>query len=155
MGELTMGELMKRLATTGLKRTVMAGLMMTASLAAIERAYAACAPTSPVNNATVTCTGTTTNQNDPDGYGTATDAGNTINVQAGASVTGTNAGLIMNIATVNNDGSVSGSTFGVRVFNDLTLNNTGLIQATGNSPAIEANGASIANAQSGKIMGVS
>jgi len=46
-------------------------------------------PAAPVNNTTVTCTGTVTNQNSPNGYGTGVENGLTINVQAGATVTGT------------------------------------------------------------------
>ena len=33
-------------------------------------AFAQCSPAAPVNNTTVTCTGTVTNQNSPNGYGT-------------------------------------------------------------------------------------
>src|SRR5262245_37267000 len=75
------------------------------SLAASERAAAECTPPSPVNNATVTCTGTT--QNSPDGYGIETDTGNTINVQPGASVTGDRHGLTFSDGTVNNRGTIS------------------------------------------------
>src|SRR4029079_8103229 len=72
------------------------GLTLTvAPLAMMAHAQAACTPTSPVNNATVDCTGTTTNQNTPAGYGTATDVGNIINVATGATVTSTaGAGII-------------------------------------------------------------
>src|SRR5882724_11042104 len=62
------------------------------SFAASERAAADCTPRSPVNdNPNVTCTGTTSNENqDPVfgkvGYGTRDDTGNTITVQSGASV---------------------------------------------------------------------
>src|SRR4029077_17665857 len=52
-------------------------------------AFAQCSPAAPVNNTTVTCTGTVTNQNYPNGYGTGAENGLTINVQAGATVTGT------------------------------------------------------------------
>jgi hypothetical protein len=52
-------------------------------------AFAQCSPAAPVNNTTVTCTGTVTNQNSPNGYGTGVENGLTINVQAGATVTGT------------------------------------------------------------------
>src|SRR5262245_65036697 len=58
------------------------------SFTASERAAADCTPESPRDNTTVTCTGTTTNQNSPDGYGTSNDTGNTIKVETGASVTG-------------------------------------------------------------------
>ena len=58
-------------------------------LLAGDAALAVCAPTSPVNNATVTCAGTTIDQNSAAGYGTSTDTGNVITVAAGATVTGT------------------------------------------------------------------
>lgn len=72
-------------------------LMLSVSFAAIERAEAACNPATsaatPANNTTVTCSGTTTNQNDPNGWGTGNETGDTINVQTGATVTGTAAGI--------------------------------------------------------------
>ena len=40
-----------------------------------------CAPLAPVNDTTVTCTGTTTDQNNPAGYGTRNENGLTINVE--------------------------------------------------------------------------
>src|SRR5262245_51843152 len=76
------------------------------SLTASERAAAECTPKSPVNDQTVTCTGTTVNQNTnrtaKDGYGSETDTGNTITVQSGASVTGERAGLVFENGKVNN-----------------------------------------------------
>jgi hypothetical protein len=94
-----------------------------ASLAASEAARAACDPVissaNPLTNTIVTCTGTTTNQNGTTGYGVPEDAGNTINVQSGASVTGTNTGIRLSgtigtssspvvTETVNNFGAISG-----------------------------------------------
>jgi hypothetical protein len=78
------------------------------TFAAVDRAKAACDPVSPIvgTNVTVTCTGTTDNQNDPFGYGSVTDSGNTINVLSGASVTGTDVGVLMHDGTVNNDGLI-------------------------------------------------
>jgi hypothetical protein len=38
-------------------------------------AFAQCSPAAPVNNTTVTCTGTVTNQNSPNGYGTGAENG--------------------------------------------------------------------------------
>src|SRR5882724_6235895 len=88
------------------RRPAVALALLIAPFAAAERAQAACAPTSPVNNATVTCTGTTNNQNNPFGYGTVADTGNTINVQSGASVTGTDVGVVFHDGTINNVGSI-------------------------------------------------
>src|SRR4051794_36791980 len=66
------------------------GLTLTvAPFAMLGQAQAACTPTSPVNNTTVTCSATTTDQNAPDGYGTGADVGNNINVNTGATVTST------------------------------------------------------------------
>ena len=94
-------------------RLVIAPALLIAPFVAIERAAAACDPASPVDNATVTCTGTTSNQNGTNGYGTATDTGNTINVQSGASVTGKVNGLRFNDGTVNNFGTITGQGTGV------------------------------------------
>jgi uncharacterized protein with beta-barrel porin domain len=122
-------------------------------LAMLDRAEAACAPTSPVNDTTVTCTGATTDQNGTTGYGTADDTGNTYNILSGATLTGTLVGLRFNRGTVNNSGTISG-TFGVNGI-DVVVNNSGTISVNGgsgtavsgfafhvtNSGNIEANGA--------------
>ena len=89
-----------------------------------------------MNNVTVICTGATANQNGSDGYGTNTDIGNTYNILSGASVTGTNAGLIFNTSgTVNNFGTITGAgaanNGGILGVNNGTVNNTGVISATG------------------------
>jgi outer membrane autotransporter protein len=90
---------------------VTTALMLSVSFAAVDRAGAACDQTTstanPVNNTTVTCSGTTTNQNDPNGWGTGAETGDTINVQTGATVTGTAAGINVNDGTVNNGDAVS------------------------------------------------
>ena len=84
--------------------------LLIASLAASEAARAACDPVTssanPVINTTVTCTGTTTDQNGTTGYGVPEDAGNTINVQSGASVTGIDIGIQINVAVF---GAVEGT----------------------------------------------
>ena len=82
--------------------------LLIAPFAAVGRAEAQCAPNSPVNNTQVTCTGATFNQNDPNGYGTATDTGNTYNIVTGATLTGTANGLVFDSGTANNSGSISG-----------------------------------------------
>src|SRR5262245_55811543 len=100
------------------------------SFTASERAAADCTPESPRDNTTVTCTGTTTNQNSPDGYGTSNDTGNPIKVETGASVTGDRNGLVSNDGTVDNRGTISGGAdgFGI-VAGTLTLTNYGTISA--------------------------
>jgi uncharacterized protein with beta-barrel porin domain len=121
---------------TGLSRTDLVARLvvtlapLTASFAHIERAAADCTPAAPVNNAIVTCTGTTTNANAPNGYGTNSDTGNTINVQPGASVTGGSAGVLFEDGTVNNLGTISGvgaGSIGISSLEGVTVVNSGTI----------------------------
>jgi uncharacterized protein with beta-barrel porin domain len=109
--------------------------LLIAPFAVVDGANAACAPTSPVNDRTVTCSGATTNQNGTDGYGTNSDTGNTYNILSGASITGTNFGLRFNtLGTVNNSGTITGAgTNEGGVFGLVrgTVNNSGVISATG------------------------
>jgi uncharacterized protein with beta-barrel porin domain len=121
-------------------------------LAMLDRAEAACAPAAPVNDTIVTCTGATTDQNGATGYGTTSDTGNTYNILAGATLTGTFVGLRFDRGTVNNSGTISG-TFGVNGI-DVVVNNSGTISANSgigtavsgfafhvtNSGTIDANG---------------
>jgi autotransporter-associated beta strand protein len=102
-------------------------------LLAGDAALAVCTPTSPVDNATVSCTGTTIDQNLAAGYGTSTDTGNVITVAAGASVTGTGSrdGLIFDTATVLNYGTITGGLYGIQIganFADIT--NAGTISGS-------------------------
>lgn len=84
-------------------------LMMGLLVAALtgERAQAACTPASPVSNVTVTCTGTTIDQDGTTGYGRAGDTGNTYDVVAGATLAGTRDGLRFDSGTVRNSGAIS------------------------------------------------
>lgn len=109
---------------------------------AVDRAAAACAPTSPVSDTTVTCTGATANQNGTEGYGTNLDRGNTYNILSGASVTGTDTGLFFNdLGTVNNFGiitgaaTIGGTSGGIVSVGNGTVNNAaaGVISGTGAS----------------------
>ena len=91
-------------------------------------AHAACTPNAPVSNTTVTCSGTTTDQNPPNGYGTGTtESGLTINVQTGAIVSGTGAGgdglSIVSDNQVNNSGNINGVNNGINAFSNLTVVN--------------------------------
>jgi hypothetical protein len=61
-----------------LLRSAVALALLIAPFVAVERAQAACAPKSPISDATVTCTGATSNQNAPLGYGRATETRNPI-----------------------------------------------------------------------------
>jgi hypothetical protein len=106
-----------------------AALMLSVSFAAIERAEADCTPqtstTTPVNNTTVTCSGPmATPQNPPNGWGNGVETGDTINVQTGATVTGTVAGISLRDWTVNSTGLISGGQFAIVANNgDITVNN--------------------------------
>ena len=86
----------------------MFALAFPALLLSAASAFAQCTPAAPVNNTTVNCVGTVTNQNAPNGYGTGVENNLTINVQANATVTGTaNPGNGISIAngnTINNLG---------------------------------------------------
>ncbi|MEH2591101.1 autotransporter outer membrane beta-barrel domain-containing protein [Bradyrhizobium sp. AZCC 1721] len=105
------------------------GLAPLIALAApVDRAEAACDPASPASNVTVTCTGTTTNANGFDGYGSFTDSGNTINVLSGGLVAGTDIGLVFNDGTVNNFGTIA-ATAGIIAVGPATVTNSGTILA--------------------------
>jgi uncharacterized protein with beta-barrel porin domain len=140
-------------------RYAIALAMSTAPFIALDRADAACDPVTssanPIVNTTVTCTGTTPDQNGNTGYGVKQDKGNTYNILSGASVTGTSDGMVFSGGIVNNSGTISaGSGFGIESFNDAVVNNFGIISANSvsgrgivatafhvtNSGRIEANG---------------
>jgi uncharacterized protein with beta-barrel porin domain len=100
-------------------------------------AVAQCAPASG-NNVTVTCSGATLNQGPETntGYGSGLQNGLTINVQAPASVTGTSIGIdvgsnntINNLGTVTTAGNgVIGDVFGINANGtNLTVTNSGTI----------------------------
>jgi uncharacterized protein with beta-barrel porin domain len=128
-----------------------------APFAMAGRAEAACDPKSPVHDTTVTCTGTTSNQNISVGYGTFTDTGNTYNILSGASVTGTDDGLLLRSGIVNNFGSISAgvNSIGIDAGEDVTVHNAGTISATGAfSVGISAFGsADVTNTRTGTISG--
>ena len=120
-----------------------------AALLPASQAQAACTPIAsagppvqPPPGTTVTCSGTTANQNSPNGYGATsfTGFGNqvqndglTINVLSGASVTGDTAigsGFVLqNNNTVNNSGAIAG---GTGIFaGSLVVTNTSVGTITG------------------------
>ena len=111
------------------QRALMPGLLL-ASCAALGQAQAACTPDAPVNNGTVTCTGTTSGG--AIGYGTAGDTGNTYNIVSGAIVTGTNSGLLLK---------------------DGKIDNSGRIEATVGSIGIDAENVDVTNRAGGVISG--
>ncbi len=128
-----------------------------APFAMAGQAKAECAPAAPINNTTVNCTGTTINQNDPFGYGTLNDTGNTYNILSGASLTGTQVGLALFSGIVNNFGTISAGVNGAGIFarEDVTVHNAGAISAIGeDSIGILANrSANVINARTGTISG--
>ncbi len=148
---------MHRVVFNGFARGYALALVI-APFAIMARAEAACAPTSPVNDTIVTCTGATVDQNGFTGYGSISDTGNTYNIVTGASITGAGSGLIFSRGTVNNSGTISANGsfvfFGVFGNNDAVVNNSGTISANGfgsngvgslnfhvtNSGTIQANG---------------
>ena len=116
----------------------------------LDRAQATCAPEPPVDNATATCTGTTTNQSGTNGYGTTVLSNNTITVLPGASVTGTDNGVVFVTSSVANFGNVSGtSNNGIFVVGTGDVTNSGAISG-GNIGASITNGA-LTNANTGTI----
>src|SRR5262249_4624641 len=139
-------------------RVVAAAAFLSAPLVVIDASTAevgTCTPAAPVDNAIVTCTGGTITANDPNGYGTGVETGNTINVDSTATVTGTSNGITVHDATINNSGAITGAGFGlfvdsVTVANGLngTISGTSGIKAatsinvTGNDGTIAGTGAS-------------
>lgn len=89
-------------------------LLLSVMLGSASPARAVCAPaavdaTDPAPGTTVTCTGTTTDQNGTNGYGTGNQTGITVNVEALASVTGSSSsGIYIGDGTVANLGAISG-----------------------------------------------
>jgi hypothetical protein len=145
---------MKPAKPKALRRHALMPTLLIASVAAFGCAEAACTPASPVNNTTVTCTGTTTNQNGSNGYGTANDNNNTYNIQAGATVTGDGFGVVFGMGgTVNNAGTVTGG-IGING-RDATINNMGTGVITGDTSGIQATAATVRNAGLISATGVS
>jgi hypothetical protein len=116
-----------------LRNALFAGAAIAASILMLpmSQALAQCAQ----SGLTVTCSGTTTNA--VDGFGNGTQSGLTINVQPGASVTGTtDDGLNLNDAnTINNSGAITGANNGIATQGSVTVNNssTGQISASGSN----------------------
>src|SRR5262245_26606860 len=136
---------MKRVASKKfVSRVAPALALLAAPLVAIEQAHAqavgTCTPptsaAAPVNNTAVTCTGGTITQNGANGYGTGTETGDTITVDASATVTGTLEGIVVSDGTVTNNGGIIKGTdnvsggIGFHTFNPANAvnNNSGTIQ---------------------------
>jgi uncharacterized protein with beta-barrel porin domain len=138
----------------------LAACALVAVLPMTSTAMAACAPpavnaASPAPGTTVTCRGATTDQNGTDGYGTGNQTGITINVNTGATVTGSGAnGIFVGDATVNNLGSISASGDAITtLIGSITVTNSGSIQATGHDGILAQGGATVINNATGIITG--
>src|SRR3954454_14837827 len=158
---------MKREVSAGLpRRCCTLGLGLALALAVMTMAGEAQAVCTQVS-ATVTCAGTTTDQQPPDGFGTSNDVGNTIAVNAGAIVQSTAASGIVcgfTAAAINNLGNgvtggiidSSGNGAVTILAGDATVVNFGLISAAGaNGTAMFFNGGTneVTNNVGGKILG--
>jgi hypothetical protein len=110
-------------------------LVGAAAMLPTSEALAACAPATG-SNITVTCSGSTVNQGPGinTGYGDSTQNGLTLNVQSGAAVIGTSIGIdvnnnntINNLGTIATNGAGIGNVFGINGNGPLTVNNFGTI----------------------------
>jgi outer membrane autotransporter protein len=90
----------------------LAAIALVAIMASAAPAYAVCTPAAG-NDVTATCTGTTTNQDNPIGYGTGAETNLNTSVASGATVTGTTAGIAFTTGSVTNSGAITGGTYGV------------------------------------------
>ncbi len=129
-------------------------------------AVAACNPVTGVgtpSNTTITCSGVTNNQDSPNGYGTGQQDNNVVNVQAGASVTGTDVGFFLGVGNTINlatgatvSGAINGTTIGTGT---TTINNTGgTISGSGNAAfvnGISSTGGTLNVTNTGSITGTS
>ena len=100
-------------------------------------ALANCAATDSI----IACSGTTASP----GYGDGTQSGQTITVEAGATVLGgsakTNAAMEIGADnTVNNGGSITGAIHGITATGNILVNNTAVIAATGAAPPARRGG---------------
>jgi len=139
-----------------LLRITGAAAVVAATALAGSGAWAACTPAAgpgpgtPASGTTVTCSGTTTNQNAPAGYGTGGQNGLTINVVTGASVIGTNDGFSLDgttaANTINNSGTISDDGSNPTLFNGVSTLFGGSITVTNNATGSITGTSSAANA---------
>lgn len=115
--------------------------LLMAAAAASDSAKAACDPTTttatPADNAVVECTGTTVDQNNPNGYGIGVETGITINVHTSASVTATaarGAGIAFTSGTINNTGTIEAA-----AVDGVAINATGIAIVNNSGGTIQAN----------------
>lgn len=96
---------------------LLAGTALAGFVALLPSPAAADCNPAAANNVVATCTGTTINQGDgapgtsgdTNGYGTIQQTGMTVNVESGATVTGSEIGIEIRFGTVNNSGAITGN----------------------------------------------
>src|SRR5579875_4216468 len=118
-----MGEEMRRKLWVALAA---AGATAMAWLGPVAPARAVCTPPAG-NNVTATCTGTTVDQNVPNGYGTGTETNLTTTVVSGASVTGGDSGISFATGSVTNSGTIAGGQIGIASLSTANVVNSGTI----------------------------
>jgi uncharacterized protein with beta-barrel porin domain len=140
---------------TSFRTTVVALLTVSSILLIMASAVeAGCAPPAgpgtPVSGTTVTCSGTTTNQNPQVGYGDGSQNGLTINVLGGASVIGTGAGFALDgqttANTINNSGTIRDDGSNPASFNGISSVGTGTVNLTNSGSGIISGTSANANA---------
>jgi uncharacterized protein with beta-barrel porin domain len=140
---------------------LLAPLAMVTPAQAANNCTTAGGPANPqgISNATITCSGTTSNANNNVGFGTTADTGNTYTITSGSSVSGDLAGLQLGQGTVNvaGKGSITGGTGDGIVGNGaLTLTNSGSISGGFRGVDLGANGSlTLTNTSGASISGVS
>ena len=136
-----------------------------------------CVARTRVNGQTVNCTLGTNNQNGATGYGTTNDTNDIYNIQAGATVTGTNFGFLTNeggtfndlgtirpgaagistnngSTTVHNQNTITGGQAGFASVGTLVLDSTGTVSGTAaGSIGVDVNTINL-TANTGLITGV-
>ena len=144
-------------ANISVSRLVAAAVSLVTPLVVVElnpaRAAGTCDTAAPVNNAAVDCFGGTITANDPNGWGTGTETGDTITVESDAALHGNNAGIFVKDATIINQGSIAGAVFGI-LFNSASIASSvtnGANDISGGTNAINAAGDLTVKNDSGKI----
>jgi outer membrane autotransporter protein len=136
---------------TGRHALLLAVTIGSSAMSGSAEAMNDCTPAVPADGVIVTCTGTVTNQNDPNGFGNGTE---NVTVVNHAILTGTTNGISLKSGGVDNFGTVTGGQRGI--FGDVStvINEDGaIISATGNANtrAISATGALTALTNSGFV----
>jgi len=90
-------------------------------------AHAVCTPAA-ADNVSATCTGSTVNQDNPNGFGTSLINNLGVTVVQGATVTGTNYGIRFNSGSVVNSGTVTGTNLSaIEAISSVTVTNSGTL----------------------------